>query len=76
LTLLCRQSRIARLRNRRSKRVQDANVDMVGRDAFELRVHSFRAATRQVGYASHSEQMEIAYHRWTDRDQVSQLACL
>ena len=70
LALLRRQSRIPRLRHRRPKGIQNANILMLPRHPSQLPVKPFRILSRKLCHAPHPEQLKIPQHRRTHRDQI------
>jgi len=61
---------IARLRYRRPKRVEHANIQMLRRHTPEFLVQPLGIAPRQLRHAMHPQQLKIAHHRRTDRNQI------
>src|SRR5215467_13140323 len=67
-TLLWRQSRVARLRNRRLKDIEAANVLPFSGDLAQALVHAARTRFGQLSDAANSQQLEIAKHGRPDRN--------
>src|ERR1700732_2750232 len=74
LALLHRQPRVPRLRHRRAKDIQTANVLRLSRDLAELFVEPLRIPPGKLSYGSNAEQLKVAQHSWPNGNQVSQRA--
>jgi hypothetical protein len=70
LALLGRQQGISRLRHRRVKDIQHANILVLPRYASQLPVHALRVLLGQLRYAANAQQFKVPQHRGSDRDQV------
>src|SRR5262249_44627849 len=73
LALLCRQSRIPRLRNRRAENIEHARVLPFAGHALQLAVQSRRLLLCELPYTANPQHLEVPQHRRADREQVSQL---
>ena len=76
LTFLCGKARVARLGDGGVEDVEDAGVLVLAREAFEARVHFARILLSKLSDGVDAQSIEIAEHRGTDRDEVTELARL
>jgi hypothetical protein len=72
LTLLDRESRIARLGDGGTENVQHAGVLPLTGEAAEFFVHPLGVLPRQMRYASNAQQLEVALHGWSYGYQVAE----
>src|ERR1700690_3678339 len=74
LALLGRQKRIPRLRYRRAKNIQAADVLRLPGNLAKLLIKLFRVPPRELRHAGNPEQLEIAQHGRSNRHQVSEFS--
>src|ERR1700674_111590 len=74
LALLRRQKRIPGLRHGRAKNIQAADVLRLPGDLAKLLIKFLRVPPGKLRHAGDPEQIEIAQHGRSDRNQVSQFA--
>src|ERR1700676_276923 len=71
LALLHGKPRVTRLRHRRAKNVEAANVLVLRSHAAQLLIESIRILPRQLRHAAYPQDFKIAQHGRTDGNQIS-----
>src|ERR1700683_44669 len=70
LRLFQRQPRVSRLRHRRAKDVEAADVLRLPGDFAEFFVKLLRIASRQLPQAADPEHFKVPNHGWSNREQI------
>jgi hypothetical protein len=74
LTFISGKTRVARLGDGGVECVQDAGILVLAGEALEACVHFLGVLFGELGNGMDAQAIEIAEHRWTDGDEIAELA--